>query len=195
MTVVSSALFYSLLLSSALFCSLLLSSALFCSLLLLGFVILAQQIRPVRRVFINVCHHRAVGLRSPLNKRSKEIPRPCPFIIGAVDENFMDASGKAMVVNIVIPSFVINNVIDDETGDLRDQVSLFSSVCVEEVLLTLFSLVVCFFVCHPLSTLLHSTRFCCLSLLSLSTVVLLFCSLSISSLFFLLVSSLILACY
>jgi hypothetical protein len=109
-------------------------------------VILAQQIRPVRRVFINVCHHRAVGLRSPLNKRLKEIPRPCPFIIGAVDEGFTDASGKAMVVNIVIPSLVITNVIEDETGDLRDQVRMLTVCPFEDFDFILLSAVVCFFV-------------------------------------------------
>jgi hypothetical protein len=88
-----------------------------------GFVILAQQIRPVRRVFINVCHHRSVGLKTPPSRSQlNEIPRPCPFIIRSVDENYTDPSGKAMVVNIIIPSFVMNNVIEDMTGDLRDQV-------------------------------------------------------------------------
>ncbi len=89
-----------------------------------GFVILAQQIRPVRRIFINICHHRAVGLKTSFTKNLKEIPRPCPFIIGQVDESYTDSSGKGMVVNIVIPSSVINAVVQDTTGDLRDQVSV-----------------------------------------------------------------------
>jgi hypothetical protein len=64
-----------------------------------------------------------VGLKTPPSRSQlNEIPRPCPFIIRSVDENYTDPSGKAMVVNIIIPSFVMNNVIEDMTGDLRDQV-------------------------------------------------------------------------
>lgn len=94
-----------------------------------GFVVLAQQIKPVRKIYINVCHHPAVGIKTPeIDSISAEtgILKPCPFVLGQVNYSSSDNAftGKAMIIDIVIPSSIMILVIADQTGNLRDEVSL-----------------------------------------------------------------------
>ncbi len=101
-----------------------------------GFIILAQRLKPLRKVYINLCHHPFLGivseqqvaiheaitggsgtLRRPslsafmaaaLSKGGadvEDIPSPIPFIIGKVDNTYIDQNNnKGMIVDVVIPT-------------------------------------------------------------------------------------------
>jgi hypothetical protein len=110
-----------------------------------GFVIVAQRVKPLKRIVMNVCHHPSVGSMSQnIGERmqhnssggkgrgttasfysvgSADIPKPCPFIIGRVDDRYVDDEGHAMLVDVVIPSPVLSLVITDPSGDFKFQVS------------------------------------------------------------------------
>lgn len=130
-----------------------------------GFVILAQRIKPLKKVYINICHHPSIGIVTEQQQRIYEqiasgdhalqrpsldhfgglpvnpnqpIPSPVPFIIGKVDNQFIDSSGnKSMIVDIIIPSPILLYVVADPTGQLRDEVSLLFSSAFSFVVLGL----------------------------------------------------------
>ncbi|MCL4419287.1 hypothetical protein M1146_04260, partial [Patescibacteria group bacterium] len=112
-----------------------------------GFVILAEKLKPIVPLYINVCHHPLIGQilysagsnnftyggkRSVSNDNGSislndPIPSPCPYILGKVTERVLDPSSgqSVMSVDVVIPSNVMANAIADSTGELRDRVSNF----------------------------------------------------------------------
>eukprot|EP00981_Chlorochromonas_danica_P006171 scaffold1302_cov165-Ochromonas_danica.AAC.5 len=122
-----------------------------------GFVIIAKQIRPVMNIIINVCHHLGVGsMANMFETHSKvaeyvlppivppaKLPKPLPFIIGRVVEqpaglsmgqSAASSGGKMeMLVDLVIPTAVMLLVIQDPTGDLREELA-------KEILIRLSSL-------------------------------------------------------
>jgi hypothetical protein len=116
-----------------------------------GFVILAKQVRPVVNVVLNIAHHPAVGCMEAIYQHKLaaaarvgagagavgvsahsnypttyrlpsdgSLPRPLPYIIGHVAEQ---RSGSEMVVDIVIPTAVMMLIVQDTTGDLREEAS------------------------------------------------------------------------
>lgn len=111
-----------------------------------GFVIVTKQTRPVCNIIINVTHHPSIGRGTVLSapgstveaacSATKVLPTPVPFTIGRVVEQPAGLSvGLAgtvprgitetteMIVDIVLPSSVIFMVIEDATGDMKEEVS------------------------------------------------------------------------
>lgn len=154
-----------------------------------GFVLTVNRVKPLKRLFINVAHHPAVGFvaqqrdaamnedaspSSSSNAKGRrkasvyvlpssssasssssargrtsssvglvEIPRPLPHILGQVLDDVDDplydpssvtsGSGRSTIIDFVVPSAVFFACLNDETGDLREQLA-------KEVLLRLADL-------------------------------------------------------
>jgi hypothetical protein len=112
-----------------------------------GFVISAQRVNRGQQIFVNICHHPLVAMLSVKAASDKgqsltfdRYPSntPCPYVIGAIDNDFLCVDGsllatpssrasvgggtKSVVIDVVIPSSVMLLAIQDVTGDLRDKV-------------------------------------------------------------------------
>lgn len=117
-----------------------------------GYVIAARRPNHGQRIYLNVCHHEAVGLLSAKEKGAKLyqarllpsgslVDEDFPYVIGSINklydeqpelhnENVAAAGDEikakilAVTIDIVIPSSLWKFLLEeDSTGDLREQVS------------------------------------------------------------------------
>ena len=111
-----------------------------------GFVIAARRLNQGQKIYVNVCHHKKVGLltaaasgqatySAQLNEDGSLVDENFPYIIGSINKlldkrpsvgNKEQAEGDkilAVTIDVVIPSSLWNIILKyDETGDIRENV-------------------------------------------------------------------------